>query len=182
MAEIRRPEQEELPTKGQLAQASIVAVFVAGFVLFCAVLPAEFGIDPTGVGRVLGLDKLSAVASTPTVTLVGEGESRERADELKLTLQPGQGSEIKVVMRAADSFSYQWSADAGPLFFDFHGDPKDRPASEFVSYNRGSKQADEGNLQAEFAGKHGWYWKNKNGQAVTVTLKTRGVYQSVSRQ
>ena len=172
----------DLPTTAQLAQASIVAVFVAGLVLFLAVLPAEFGIDPTGVGRALGLTKLSAVASAPTVTLVGEGESREREDELDLTLQPGQGSEIKVVMRAADSFSYQWSADTGPLFFDFHGDPKDRPASEFVSYNRGSKQVDEGELQAEFAGKHGWYWKNKNSQAVTVTLKLQGIYQSVSKQ
>ena len=182
MADIPRPEEENLPTKGQLAQASIVAVFVAALVLFLAVLPAEFGIDPTGVGRALGLTKLSAAASAPMVTLVGDGESRERADELKLTLQPGQGSEIKVVMRAADSFSYQWSADAGPLYFDFHGDPKDRPASEFVSYNRGTKQADKGDLQAEFSGKHGWYWKNKNEQAVTVTLTTRGVYQSVSKQ
>ena len=65
MVDVPGPEEENLPTKGQLAQASIVAVFVAVLVLFLAVLPAELGIDPTGVGRALGLTKLSAVASAP---------------------------------------------------------------------------------------------------------------------
>jgi hypothetical protein len=171
----------DLPTTAQLVRASIAALIVAVLVVLTAVLPAELGVDPTGVGEALGLTNLSAATGNSGVTQVGAGESRERSDERKITLQPGQSIEVKVVMRADDSFSFYWSTNSGPLYFDFHGDPEGRPASEFVSYERGSKQSDEGTLKAEFGGKHGWYWKNKNSEAVTVTLETRGVYQSVTK-
>ena len=47
------------PSKQKLAKATIVAALVAIVILFVAVLPAEYGIDPLGTGAALGLTSLS---------------------------------------------------------------------------------------------------------------------------
>jgi hypothetical protein len=180
---VERPpiELAELPTIRQLAKASVTAFVVATLLLVVGVLPAEFAIDPTGLGRALGLMQLGELKKEQS-TVIAEGQSTTRTDELKLTLSPGQSAEIKATMKAKDTLEYVWEADNGPLFFEFHGDPKGKPASEFVSYEKATKQASKGTFEAAFEGKHGWYWKNINAQIVTVTLRTRGVYQSVSVQ
>lgn len=43
--------------------ATVTAFLIACFVLLIAVLPAEYGVDPTGVGRALGFSRLSSDAS-----------------------------------------------------------------------------------------------------------------------
>lgn len=43
------------PTSRQLAKATAIAVAGAGILLVTTILPAEYGIDPTGIGRLLGL-------------------------------------------------------------------------------------------------------------------------------
>lgn len=50
-----RPEIEELPSTAQLLRSTIIALGVALAILVTVVLPAEYGIDPTGAGRALGL-------------------------------------------------------------------------------------------------------------------------------
>ena len=53
----------------RLALAAGAALFVAGVILVTAVLPAEFGVDPTGIGRRLGLTAMSDIgrrASKPS--------------------------------------------------------------------------------------------------------------------
>lgn len=49
------PSPKDLPTSKQLVRSTLVAIFVAIVVLFAAVLPAEYGVDPTGMGSLLGL-------------------------------------------------------------------------------------------------------------------------------
>ena len=49
----------EVPSKAKIVTATVVALFVGGLVLVVAVLPAEYGIDPLGVGEMLGLVVLS---------------------------------------------------------------------------------------------------------------------------
>jgi hypothetical protein len=36
-------------------------------------------------------------------------------------------------------------------------------------------------LVAAFDGKHGWFWRNRTGSEVTVTLKTEGDYAKIER-
>ena len=36
-------------------------------------------------------------------------------------------------------------------------------------------------LVAAFKGQHGWYWKNRGRQQVTVVLSTAGQYASIKR-
>ncbi|MES3020865.1 MAG: transmembrane anchor protein [Pseudomonadota bacterium] len=52
--------------KSELLRGTIVAAVVAAIVLTVAVLPAEYGIDPTGAGRALGLTKLHAPTAPAT--------------------------------------------------------------------------------------------------------------------
>ena len=55
------PDLAELPTTGQLNKATALAVCVAAALLVTTILPAEYGIDPTGMGRVLGLTEMGRV-------------------------------------------------------------------------------------------------------------------------
>ena len=50
------------PSVRQLVKATLGAIAVAAIILVTTVLPAEYGIDPTGIGTRLGLDVLGATA------------------------------------------------------------------------------------------------------------------------
>ncbi|MFT7520921.1 MAG: hypothetical protein ACI9MC_003072 [Kiritimatiellia bacterium] len=172
----------QLHTVPQLLMASVAAVLLAAVLLVVAVLPAELGMDPTGLGTQLGLTQMGTMKREPITEVPEELAFTQQTTTLKLILLPNEGAEIKAVMRAGDAMQFRWTADNGPLFFEFHGDPTGRPAGEFTSYEKGNKWSSEGNFEATFEGKHGWYWKNKTTQTVTVTLTTTGVYQTVSKQ
>ena len=45
----------------QLLRSTLIALAVAGLLLVTVVLPAEYGIDPTGAGRVLGLTRMGQI-------------------------------------------------------------------------------------------------------------------------
>jgi hypothetical protein len=183
----------DLPSLGDLRRATFGAVVLAAVIVTTVVLPAERGVDPTGVGDLLGLtamgmlktaDVSSTAAATPAVAdvPVEHGTYLFRTDELSLTLQPGQGSEIKAIMRKGDQMVYSWTADRGELFFDFHGEPKGAPSDVFTSFEKGTKSIAEGEFEAPFEGVHGWYWKNKTAKPIAILLKTSGVYESISRK
>ncbi len=47
--------RRDLPSSARLFRSTVFALAVAGLLLVTCVLPAEYGVDPTGVGRMLGL-------------------------------------------------------------------------------------------------------------------------------
>lgn len=51
----------------RLSIATLVALVIAGLVLVVAILPAEYGLDPTGLGRAMGFSKLNEEGPTPAV-------------------------------------------------------------------------------------------------------------------
>lgn len=55
------PGSNDLPTSRQLIRSTVIAVIVATLLLITTVLPAEYGIDPTGAGEVLGLTDMGRV-------------------------------------------------------------------------------------------------------------------------
>lgn len=55
---------QPLPTTGRLLKSTLLAAAIAGALLVTAVLPAEYGLDPTGIGRALGLTALADGGST----------------------------------------------------------------------------------------------------------------------
>lgn len=58
------PTQSELPTSRQLLRSTVIAVVVAAALLVSVVMPSEYAIDPTGVGRVLGLTQMGEMKKT----------------------------------------------------------------------------------------------------------------------
>lgn len=111
--------------------------------------------------------------------LVGSAQAQEtRTDEMSVTLAPGEGAEIKLVMVKGAKANYAWTANGAVVNFDTHGDG----GGENISYEKGRGVAeDEGVLEAAFDGNHGWFWRNRTDAPVTVTLKTSGAYADIKR-
>lgn len=55
------PTRAELPSAMKLMQSTITAAIVALTLLITIVMPSEYGIDPTGVGRLLGLKQMGEI-------------------------------------------------------------------------------------------------------------------------
>ena len=55
------PTRAELPSSKQLVRSTIFAVISAVVLLIAVVLPAEYGIDPTGIGRVLRMTEMGNI-------------------------------------------------------------------------------------------------------------------------
>lgn len=53
--------------KRELLRGTVYAAIVAAVILAVAVLPAEYGVDPTGLGKAMGLTKLHADSATPAI-------------------------------------------------------------------------------------------------------------------
>ena len=198
----QRPKLEDLPTTGQLLRATALAIIAAGAILVTAVLPSEYAIDPTGIGRQLGLTQMGEIkaqlaeeaaqdaaaeaAGVPTAAVAAAtapvakaAEAGQRTDTMKLTLEPGQGAEIKATMANGAKLSFDWSVEGGHVNFDTHGDA---PGVDYHGYGKGKETTGEkGELVAAFDGKHGWFWRNRSGAPVTITLRTQGGYSDIRR-
>jgi len=179
------------PSKQKLAKATIVAALVAIVILFVAILPAEYGIDPLGTGAALGLTSLSEAAAagpiTPvTVPVLPGGYTAQpktyKVDTEEINLSPGMGVEIKYHMEKGGGMIYSWKA-TGPVMFEFHGEPDQKPNKDYYdSYelvDKVGKTESHGSFTAPSTGIHGWFWENKGDQAVKVTLHTAGFYDSI---
>ena len=159
-----------------------------GGVLVMAILPAEYGIDPTGIGEKLGLTRLYTAAEPATQTATTadpeQGPLHNVAGELRnnslsLPLGPRQGAEIKAVMQKGQRLVFHWKAEGGQVHFDMHGEPPDAGGS-FTSFWIGDQQAEaSGAFTAPFDGTHGWYWENRGDEAVVIQLTTSGFYDSL---
>jgi hypothetical protein len=176
-----------LPALSDLHKASAVATLVAAFLLVVAVVPAELGVDPTGLGTWLGLTPLGEIkqesphAAAPTEPSTEQAPEGPRSDKVSFTLKPGESTEVKAVIGLGGVLSYSWSTDGGRLFYDFHGEPKGAAADVFTSFEKGTAEAASGDFEAPFEGVHGWYWKNVGTAPVNLRLKTRGAYSKISR-
>jgi hypothetical protein len=55
------PTRAELPTSAQLIRSTAIAFVTAAVLLVTVVMPADYGIDPTGIGRVLNLTQMGEI-------------------------------------------------------------------------------------------------------------------------
>lgn len=200
--------QEDIPLQStkSLINASIAAVLMAVVILFTFVLPAEYGIDPTGLGKQMGLTTLSEIAqkSTPASaencnkpalnlaentakTTISNPNSDlqplENAntiqwkDTVKIVIPASGALEYKFAMAKDAALEYSWVTDGTPIYFDFHGEPKGATDGYFKSYLETKQAESKGKLTSPFEGIHGWYWENETDQPITIQLSTNGTYQ-----
>ena len=196
MFNAQRPTEKDLPTSAQLLKSTVIAIIVAIILLVMVILPAEYGTDPTGVGKQLGLKEMGEIK----MSLLDETQKKssqenaassididhtediiENEDVVEQTLKPGQAIEIKLEMKSGALVQYKWETSKGGLNYDLHGDGY-KGSQKFVSYKKGRMvQSDSGELQAEFDGYHGWFWRNRENYSVTVNLKTSGDYIQIKK-
>lgn len=55
------PSNADLPSTGKLIKSTILAAIAAGVLLVTVVMPSEYGVDPTGVGKMLGLTEMGEI-------------------------------------------------------------------------------------------------------------------------
>lgn len=174
----------KVPDKVTLGYATLFAVFVAGSLLLLFILPAEYGVDPTGIGGAMGLTALSQGGNElhfgDRLGTVHQAEpAAPRTDTVTIQLGGLGDKEYKLHLDANQSMLYSWTS-TGVVTYDFHGDP-DKPSrpGEFSSYEAKQGMNGAGSFQAPFAGRHGWYFQNVGNEPVTITLHTWGYYDVI---
>lgn len=161
-----------------LAAAAIVVVFV---------LPAEFGKDPTGLGRALGLDALSTegmneeqirgAKRTGVLAELPGGTVENPQDRYTIELAPFASTEFKYTLAEGEQMRFAWTA-TGPVDFDMHAHPFEGGEELTESYAISKAPSQSGIYTAPFTGIHGWYWQNRTMDNVTLTLEAAGAMSS----
>lgn len=223
MFNAERPDPAELPSTGRLLKSTGIAAVVASALLVTTVLPAEYGVDPTGVGSLLGLTEMGRIkmqlaeeakadaaadmaASQPAVQPSPTGTPSDVqpapvetlpnaagqpapeaspapgqtwSDTTTVTLAPDDGYEVKLVMEKGATARFEWFTDGPKVNYDTHGDGA---GINYHGYGKGTNvDRQEGELTAAFAGSHGWFWRNRSGEPVTITLRTSGDYTDMKQ-
>jgi len=197
-------KDNELPTSKQLIKSTATALFTACFLLVTVILPAEYAIDPTGAGNIIGLTKMGEIKNQlaneakQDIPQLASEESNSAVEGIKvdwfvevstanvtasetrsIQLKPGEAAEIKLGMKKGAVITYEWSVNSGHVNYDTHGDGE---GINYFGYNKGKATTeDKGALQAAFDGKHGWFWRNRSNQTVTVNLRVSGDYSEIHR-
>lgn len=143
----------------------IAAVVGGGALLVVAVLPAEYGIDPTGLGAGLGLMALAEEAPVPAAFdgvlefnigdydptadridmsvqgLINKQDAPFHAEVIDIAIEDFGEIEHKFIMSADTTFVYSWEvldAKGDGVYYDFHGHPS---SADAVDYPEGFEMA-----------------------------------------
>ncbi len=183
--------------RGRLIAATLGALVVAVLVVLGAILPAEFNLDPLGVGKFSGLSRLWA-PDDRTVD-IGKGQAARahfydapfRTDVIEIPLggflAGAENSELeyKVRMKSEATLIYSWEVVGAKserdFQFDFHGHTRPKPGEGMTvaSYKKGFGLKAQGALTAPFDGIQGWQFSNSGDDAVIVKLRLAGFYELI---
>jgi hypothetical protein len=146
----------------KIALATVIALIVGSVILVTAVLPAEYGIDPLGTGKALGLMDLANASGKAAPAPSAGGESgaativpvvdgatsagapmvkgtfisqpaRYKVDSRVIVLAPGEGMEIKYHLPKGGGLIYSWTATE-PVSYEMHGEPDKNPPNTRIGY------------------------------------------------
>lgn len=151
--------------------ATVAAFLLAALALVAFVLPAEYGVDPLGSGRAMGL---LALAPAEQEALADASEAYV-TDTVTFELAPFESVEYKYRLAAGDGLVFSWQA-TGEVVAELHGEPDDAPAGFADSFELTRAASRRGSFQAPFTGWHGWFWQNRGMDTVSVTLDAAGFF------
>ena len=188
MFNTQKPSENDLPTSSQLLKSTMVAICVGCALLILFVLPAEYGTDPTGVGELFGLKKMGEIKTrlkqdflkenigAKDELMVESETGKGNQDVMEFVIAPDEAIEIKLEMKKGSIAKYKWTTQNGGLNYNLHGDGH-KGSQYSIIYKKGRMtSSDSGEFKSEFDGYHGWFWRNRNNESVTVTLETIGDY------
>ena len=159
----------------KLIKYTMFSLAFAAITLVTVILPAEYNIDPTGIGHKLGLTVFNKV-NTDTIPVNSSGTAKGQAETITVTVPAGSGVEYKFIMTQYQEMTYEWTTDGSALYFDLHGEPAGDTTGYFESYVIATLDEMKGSFTVPFSGSHGWYWKNTSNSSVTVQLIVKGEY------
>ena len=172
------------PPLRRLMKTLAITLAAAAVVFVVVILPAEYGIDPTRIGGLLGLDGFYDAEGTEPMAEAEAGLSAQmagnrelRAETVTIEIGANEQMEYKLQMIEGMTIVYSWQTDGGALYSDFHADPFNDLDNEPVRY---AEEFDitggRGGLTAGYSGNHGWFWRNDSDSPVTIELDVRGFY------
>jgi hypothetical protein len=179
---------EAASSRERIAVLAGAALLIAGLILVAAVLPAEYGVDPLGIGTKLGLTALGEVqksiqafeanraGGSPGAPVVAPQEHAYHDETVTFTIPPHDYMEYKYRLDKGEALLYSWQATAA-VNYEFHAEPDGAPRGYAETYEKKTETPSaSGTLTAPFSGIHGWYWENPTDIEVTVTISAAGFY------
>jgi len=194
------------PSRKKLLIGSAAAIGVAAVALVVFVLPAEYGIDPTGAGTALGVTKLAGEEEN---IYLKRGKARTNVlFPLEATAQPDEAAlrtlltdkdvafpaeakiqsdrfEFELMPYEGIELKYELAQGApmifawratGPVNFDMHAHPYQGGVDLTESYVITDASSQTAAYVAQFTGIHGWYWQNRSMESVKLTLDATGAF------
>jgi hypothetical protein len=159
----------DLPTqKSRLGRKLAMSTIGAGALLAVFVLPAEYGIDPTGLGEFIGVTALSSVVAPASAQtdfgqtlafnvadydhqadainqsirgLLDLQDEAFKSDTILLEIEDIGEIEHKFIMSEGETLLYSWrilNAVGEGVYYDFHGHPS---SADAPNYPDGFEQA-----------------------------------------
>lgn len=223
-------DRDRLPTVSSLVRSTLAAAAVGALLTVTCVLPAEYAIDPTGIGRMLGLTQMGeikrdaeakrvkksdanvatfiqfaasphiltdaaplgtawtrlaqaapAAAPAPASAAAAPLAAGQKNDTIEIVLQPNAKMELKAWMKKGDGYTYTWTASS-PINFNFHGEKFNARDDEYTEYKKGVATTDKGEFKAGYDGTHGWSWRNRTKQPITVKATVAGTYEKFAEK
>ena len=204
MFNAEKPSLDELPSSKQLIRSTVIAGPAAVAILVTVVLPAEYNIDPTGIGEALGLAEMGEIKSQ--LAEEAEADRQMGLDEQSSLLDgvlglfvgtayaqeaaPAKGGEAwrdetTFTLKPGDSAEWKMVMEAGQtaeyqMLVEggrVNFDLHGHGGGNSVTYEKGrGSTGAEGEVTADFDGEHGWFWRNRDSADVTVTVQVRGEY------
>lgn len=209
MHNVNMPPESELPSSRALLRSTAIAAGVALVLLVTVVLPAEYAVDPTGIGRVLGLTEMGeikmslaaeaqagaaakgspAAAPAPAATASATPATAPAAPVPAPADSAARSDVTLVALQPGQGREIKLGMREGArVSYEWSVEGgvvnsdthADRPGTPYHGYAKGRAQAGEkGVLVAAFDGRHGWFWRNRGRKPVTVTLRTSGDYRDL---
>ena len=124
---------------------------------------------------------LTLFIETYRLDVAAKPGTKQRSDAVTLEVPAGGELEYKLLVSLGKRVDYSWRTNGPALYVDFHGEKTGDASGAFTRHRNGDYAQDAGTLVAPFDGRHGWFWRNANAQAVTLTLETRGQYEVIGR-
>lgn len=172
---------------------------VVGIVLaLVAIIPAEYGKDPTGLGKLTGLDRLWGPKQVFVDPAAGEFDRAPtfaegyRSHEVEFQLEGANSDdfeardiEYKVWMEPGEVTLYEWEVigarNPDDVYFDQHGHniPGEGEEEIVVQYGEGYSDGANGAFTAPLAGVHGWFFRNGGLDPVTIRIRFSGYYDLI---
>ena len=190
-------EKSDTPVPKKKLFGYFAAAYIgAAALLVAAVLPAEYGIDPLGIGKLTGISKLAedreatnVVVDTGTESVDGVAHIREtpfKTKTLRIDIADFGSVEHKLLMSKGDTVVFSWQVEGetsdGGVYFDMHGHPSSENKADFPegfaqSYQTGELPSQSGGFAAPFDGYHGWYLLNIEARDITVVIELSGYWE-----